>query len=47
MMEIDTPGDFQAYFEELGLFFSSGNSMSQQLMAQIQQKYDFIPASGL
>lgn len=47
MMEIDTPGNFQAYFEELGLFFSSGNPMNQQLMAQIQQKYDFIPASGL
>lgn len=46
MLEIDTPGTFQAYFEELGQFFSSGQPMSQQSMALIQQKYDFIPAAS-
>ncbi|MVM33913.1 hypothetical protein GO755_28005 [Spirosoma sp. HMF4905] len=42
MMEIDTPGNFQAYFEELGQAFPVGQPIDQARMAQIQQQYDFI-----
>ena len=42
MMEIDTPGDFQDYFEELGKAFPLGSPITHERMAQIQQKYDFI-----
>lgn len=43
MMEIDTPGNFQAYFEELGQAFPIGTPIDQAWMVHIQQQYDFIP----
>ena len=47
LMEIDTPGSFQAYFEELGQAFPLGSSVDQHRMAQLQQQYDFISTSEL
>ncbi|WP_281167732.1 cupin domain-containing protein [Spirosoma panaciterrae] len=42
MVEIDTPGSFQAYFEELRRVFPVGEPIDQLRMAQLQQQYDFI-----
>lgn len=44
-MEIDTPGSFQAYFEELGRVFPVGEPIDQLRMAQLQQQYDFVAAT--
>lgn len=45
MVEIDTPGRFQDYFEELGREFPVGEPIDQVRMAQLQQKYDFVAAN--
>lgn len=44
MVEIDTPGSFQAYFEALGREFPVGEPIDQGRMARLQQQYDFVAA---
>ncbi len=45
MVEIDTPGSFQDYFEALGQEFPAGEPIDQGRMVQLQQQYDFRAAN--
>jgi hypothetical protein len=43
MLEIDTPGGFEPYFEELAAAIPEGASVNPSVVVAIQRKYDTYP----
>jgi hypothetical protein len=43
MLEIDTPGGFEPYFEELAAAIPEGAAVNPSVVVAIQRKYDTYP----
>lgn len=44
ILEIDSPGGFEGYFEELAAAFPAGTVVDRAIVADIQSRYDTQPA---
>jgi mannose-6-phosphate isomerase-like protein (cupin superfamily) len=43
ILQIDSPGEFERYYEELAEAFPSGTPLDRNVMRQIQARYDTYP----
>jgi Cupin domain len=46
MLEIDAPGGFEPYFEELAAAIPTGTSVDPSVVVAIQRKYDTYPPTS-
>ncbi|MBE7174162.1 MAG: cupin domain-containing protein [Williamsia sp.] len=47
VLVVDTPGGFEHYYDDLETAFGSGEAIDQQVMRNIQLKYDTYPPDHL